>query len=84
MKAARSLILTRGRFHPTALPDRVLARLREEGGQVSGGATLGGMAKLLMEACRNCGKTRWWVDVLWQNVNSADQSAAQARAERGS
>jgi hypothetical protein len=68
------------KFHRTALPDRVLARLREKGAGVADGATVEGLAKLPMEACKNCGKTRWRVDVLWPNVKSAGYRAAQARA----
>ena len=68
------------KFHRTALPDRVLARLREKGANVADGVE--GLAKLPMGACRNCGKTRWRVDVLWPNVKSAGYRAAQARAGR--
>ena len=68
------------KFHRTTLPDRVLAKLREKGPGVADDATVQKLAKLPMEACKNCGKKDWRVDVLWPNVNSAGYRAAQASA----
>jgi hypothetical protein len=68
------------KFHRSTSPDRVLAKLRAKGAGAADDATVEKLAKLPMEACKNCGKSNWRVDVLWPNANSARYRAAQARA----
>jgi hypothetical protein len=70
------------KFHRTALPDQVLAKLRAKGPGAADDATVDTLAKLPMGPCKACGKTRWKIEVLWPNVNSAGYRAAQARKER--
>ncbi len=64
---------TRCKFHRTALPDQILARLKAKGGTMGDDATVEKLASLAKEPCKSCGKTAWRVDVLWPDPGSEGQ-----------
>jgi hypothetical protein len=71
------------KFHRTALPDRVVAKLQAKGPSASNDATVEKLAKMPMEACKNCGKNNWRVDVLWPDVNIGIPGRSGARGAWG-